>query len=1143
MRTLKTIALAIAAMLLASGGISAKKIASAQAVNPRPTISLNGPQWHMMRDTAAVWENDRLYLPEEITDLSQLPVNPPTGGWEALSPAKSIKVSVPGTVEEYMTTSKRPSPDDFKGVSWWYTTVVLPESMKERRAVLHFESVRMRAEVYLDGKLVGYDIIGESPFDVDITDAVTPGKPQTLAVRVTNPGGNFHWQDFTQMRWGDYIIPPGRSFSGLIGRVRLDVVDPVYIEDVYMQNQPVATTAKAIVNVRNTSSKAVERTVGYTVSPKDATVAVPVAKGARKVKLQPGDNTVTLDIDVPDARLWDLSDPFLYRCDVTVADGKRLTDNDSRTFGFRWFAPEGIGDEAVLRLNGRRMMLRSAISWGYWPATGLHATPEMARKQISTAQSMGLNMLNFHRSIGSPVVLEQADSMGILYYEEPGAFHSADHDPFIRAIVNTKLQRMVKRDRSHPSLVIYNLINELGGVRAADTALMAKRRADLVKAHAIDPSRVMTLTSGWASNEQNEEDSKFHMRPFDPVPYFRGWYDNHRAGGPATWNDSYYRNLRDQLMYCDNHTEVYMRGEEGAISTPPRIAMIERTIDSTGVDGWDGAFWRDQAAAWHSYFKQKGLAAGFGNLDSLTRSLGDIQLYHQGRRIQGMRMENLGDAYVINGWESMPYDNHSGVVDNYRNCKGNLGTFTRFTAPLYVAVSPHTQFVRLPGSVDVDFHVVNEADLKGDYKLVVERVAPDGGKKRLYTRDVTVEGGDRFGQLLAEAVPLDIDGGDGLYTISATLTDASGKTVASGYEQVLGIVPDYTDLPGRGAIYGEPDDPVAQYYKSVTGKELPAYDPSMGKLDWLIVTRPALDEASPIPVKYFDNTDSPAFKVTWFKDNDISAPAGTATDNCLDRRFVGGAQPDPLIPANQEFSAIWEGTLVAPVSGNYLLGVHSDRGVRMEVNGQRIADDWGNKKDVTFTSPFYFEQGEKVNIMVQYRQTTPDGMVQLMWTMPGTSAIAPESIVDRAVSDGTTLLLLKSPESWMEFLNPTANIGYTENFTVGTDWVGGVHFVTDHPVLHGLPVNTAMNWPYQELVKNGNQRLGFKIADENFIAGAYRSWPFHLGTAMGEAPCGKGRVLYSTLRLTEPLSSPEPAAEPARKLFGNIIRWATPEGK
>lgn len=76
----------------------------------------------------------------------------------------------------------------------------------------------------------------------------------------------------------------------------------------------------------------------------------------------------------------------------------------------------------------------------------MYATPEMAEKQILTAKALGLNMLNFHRSIGSPVVLEKADELGLLYLEEPGAFHSAGHDPFIRTIVNTKLQRMILRD-------------------------------------------------------------------------------------------------------------------------------------------------------------------------------------------------------------------------------------------------------------------------------------------------------------------------------------------------------------------------------------------------------------------------------------------------------------------------------------------------------------------------------------------------------------------------------------------------------------------------------------------------------------------------------------------------------------------------
>ena len=48
----------------------------------------------------------------------------------------------------------------------------------------------MRAEVYLDGKLVAYDLIGETPFHVDITDEAKPGTEQLLAIRVTNPGGN-----------------------------------------------------------------------------------------------------------------------------------------------------------------------------------------------------------------------------------------------------------------------------------------------------------------------------------------------------------------------------------------------------------------------------------------------------------------------------------------------------------------------------------------------------------------------------------------------------------------------------------------------------------------------------------------------------------------------------------------------------------------------------------------------------------------------------------------------------------------------------------------------------------------------------------------------------------------------------------------
>ena len=151
-------------------------------------------------------------------------------------------------------------------------------------------------------------------------------------------------------------------------------------------------------------------------------------------------------------------------------------------------------------------------------------------------------------------------------------------------------------------------------------------------------------------------------------------------------------------MYTDNRTEVYMRGEEGAISTPPRIAEIVKEIDRTGLAGWDGLFWKKQYESFVQFMQKKNLYPYFGSVDSLTRAMGDVSFYHQGRRIQGMRMQNLGDAYAINGWEAMPYDNHSGVVDIYRNPKGNLAALTYYTQPLYIAVS--SRFCKFSGTVE-----------------------------------------------------------------------------------------------------------------------------------------------------------------------------------------------------------------------------------------------------------------------------------------------------------------------------------------------------------------------------------------------------------------------------------------------------------
>lgn len=1113
---------------------------SAHAGEGRYTIPLTGGGWSLWLDKEASWQNDRLYLPHEITDLSLLPVNVPTGGWQTLSHnPDAVPVEVPGTVEEYLTVTDNPRPENFRGVSWWYRKITIPADQQKKRFIIYFESVRMRAEVYLDGKLVAYDLIGETPFHVDITDEAKPGKEQLLAIRVTNPGGNFHWQDFDIMKWGEYNIPPSRSFTGIIGRVKLESVNPVFISDIYMQNTPELTKVNAILSFTNETSSSVKQDVELIVNEKGNPDKVVFRQTLKAISFPAGNHEVTIPVNVPDAKLWDLSTPELYTCNVLIKKGKKMLDQDKKDFGFRWFTVDGVGKDAVLRLNGRRIMLRSAISWGYFPVTGLIATTEMAEKQVRTAKSLGLNMLNFHRCIGSPVVLEKADELGLLYYEEPGSFHSANHDPFIRTIVNEKLKRMVYRDRSHPSLVIFNLINEFGGPLSQDKALVAKRMNDMREAHAIDPSRIMSFTSGWAGSEDKEEDSKAHMLPFDTTLYRKGWYDNHRAGGPETWVENYYKGPKDNIMYTSNRTEVYLRGEEGAISTPPRIQMIYDQIKSTGKTGWDGLFWQSQYKAFTDYFQKKGLAPHFGSLDALTRAMGNVSFEHQGRRIEGMRMQNLGDAYMVNGWEAMPYDNHSGIVDIYRNPKGDASVLAYYNQSLYVAVASRNQVVKLPGIATVDFYIVNEENLKGAHTLDIKLIAPDG--KVVYTRneEVNIKGGENFGQLLLENVEIPINGMAGTYRVEAGLKAGGQEIFALGNDEVVAVSWQASDLAGKGAYYGSNNDKVAAFYKQTTGKELPAFTSEMGKLDWLVVNRSSLDEPVVIPSAYFKDKDGKSsLKATWYSEADMNIVAAVKSATEINRTFVDGAQPDESVPANQPFSVVWEGDIYPPESGQYLLGVETDRGVRMYVDGRQLIDEYYNESPMKQDRPVVMEAGKPVKVRLVYRQTRQSGQIQLKWSQPSAATIAPQKLFERVKNEGTTLILLGSTETWMKSVAEYTNTVYNGYYNVGKDWIGGIHFVKKHPLFEGLPVDDALNWPYQVVVKNGDRRFGFRMQGEELVVGSYRSTPFELGTAVGVIPCGKGKIIFSSLDIADNLSDPSGPAEVARKILCNYIKYS-----
>ena len=496
-------------------------------------------------------------------------------------------------------------------------------------------------------------------------------------------------------------------------------------------------------------------------------------------------------------------------------------------------------------------------------------------------------------------------------------------------------------------------------------------------------------------------------------------------------------------------------------------------------------------------------------------------------------------AGALNGWEAMPYDNHSGIVDIYRNPKGDASILAYYNQPLYVAVASRNQVVKLPGSAIVDFYIVNEKNLKGNHTLEIKVIAPDG--KVVYTRNetVSIEGGETFGQLLLENVEVPVNGKEGTYRILADIKADNQQICAQGHDEVVAVGWQANDLAGNGAYYGSENDEVAAFYKETTGKELPAFTSETGKLDWLVVNRSSLDEPVVIPSDFFkDKNGNSTLKATWYSEPDMNIVASIKPDAELNRTFVDGAQPDESVPANQPFSVIWEGELYPPESGQYLLGVETNRGVRMYVDDRQLIDEYYNASPMKQDRPVVMEAGKPVRVRVVYRQTHQSGQIQLKWSRPSATAIAPQKLFERVKNDGTTLILLGSTETWMKAVAEYTNTVYNGYYNVGKNWIGGIHFVKEHPLFAGLPVNVALNWPYQAVVKNGDQRFGFRMQGEELVVGSYRSIPFELGTAVGIIPCGKGKIIFSSLDIADNLDDSSGPAEVAKKILCNYIKYS-----
>jgi hypothetical protein len=730
--------------------------------------------WRMWPDTKAAWQNDEIFLPDDV-QLRKLPTNPPTGGWELLDGQLGTELTLPATVEQFHwgLTGFRPYRDEYKfettddevkngayyGVSWWWREIDIPLSFQGKRILLHIRAARQRAEVYLNRKLVGYSIMEELPFECDLTEAAQSGK-NVLCIRITNPGGRLDWVDGSRIIWGRVEFQKSHGFGGIDRAIMLSAHGDVRITDTWVLNtpQPKQITAHAILE--NKSDNAAKGTLRFAViGPADkkalASVDTPVELAAGL------ETTISSLLSAPSAELWDLDAPHLYKLESSWHPQEANADTETRDvdFGFRWFTVDGLGKDAMFRLNGRRIRLYTSISWGFWALNGLFPIPELAEKEVRVAKSLNLNTLNFHRNLAKEDVLYIQDRVGLLRCLEPGggsqAIASANRSPVNATSVRymqAKIRGMIRAFRSHPSVIHYILQNE--GSLDPNNPNLDKVFAMM---HGEDPSRsiigsdgfVMRSPEAWTEAYSTEVHKSFKPATIDGGA--GGWWVDHTGHFSDIWQDKYYNSPKDFYFYSPVKGEIVEWGEMKGAACSDNHASVLREIQKHGGTSYDRLDHQDLLDVYNKFLDTWGFRAAFPTAEQLFLSIGRRAYETWGQFMENVRLCEGNDMAAISGWESTAMENHSGLVDNFRDFKGDPKAISNSLLPVRPVAKQRQLVVALGDKATFDIYLLNDSHKPVAGKLVLTSSEPSGVNQRIGEFTAPALEQDHFTYLLKEA--------------------------------------------------------------------------------------------------------------------------------------------------------------------------------------------------------------------------------------------------------------------------------------------------------------------------------------------------------------------------------------------------------
>ena len=431
-----------------------------------------------------------------IDDWRLLPDPENTGrqdAWYQAVPPEAQPAPVPGIIQQVFP--------GYHGVAWYWASfplAALPAA--HERVLLRFGAVDYLAEVWVNGLPVGGHEGGETPFELDATAAVHAGENR-LAVRVLNPD-SAPIDGFTLVeiphrnKSAETQFQPGMGYNygGILLPVELAVVPALRVADIFARPDLATGEIAVTVTVRN-DQEASPGTLRLSAGP--ALTGEAEAEAELGATFPPGDSTHEFRLPLAQPRLWDLDDPFLYGVEAAL-ETKAGRHQRTVRCGFREFRVT----DGWFTLNGKRLFVKSTHTGNHFPLTQVApTTADFATRDLLYAKALGFNMVRFISGMAWPEQLDYCDEIGLLVYEEHLAGWCLDNShagedrervsPHMAEWYDFSTREMILRDRNHPSVALWGLLNE-----TQDGPVFRQAVAALQLVRDLDPTRLVLLASG-----------------------------------------------------------------------------------------------------------------------------------------------------------------------------------------------------------------------------------------------------------------------------------------------------------------------------------------------------------------------------------------------------------------------------------------------------------------------------------------------------------------------------------------------------------------------------------------------------------------------------------------------------------------------